>query len=320
MPTAERTALVVTTPTAASSVTNGGSLRVDEVVAALSAAGYGVRRTQVRDLDRVPGQFDLGVAVSYTTAPAVRTLQLRAGRVWLDAVDSWLLVNGSGMRSGRPSYLVRAVRDGARLARAAAPDLVTYISAADLERDGRTVRGARRLVLPARAAPAPGRASSGRRVVLTGDWDYPPNRHGLMWFTRRVLPLLQRSSADEIPVVVYGPGGALRGVPALRQLGYAADPSELYLDGDVHAAPVHFGAGVKRKVLQPLVAGLPVVTTAAGAHGLRAHPLLDVCGSAHDFASALAARLAQAPVRRAAALSALVDRDDSLAVMRWLRT
>lgn len=324
MPAPERRALLVTTRAAAPARTNGASLRADEVVSLLESSGYHVVRTEPALLPQVTGNFDVGVAVSYVCAPSLRALRARAPRIWLDAVDSWLLVNGSGLRSGRPAYLLRALRDGARLAVMPPPDLVTYISGADLRVDRDTVRAGVRLVLPS-STPTPaigGYTGTSRRVVLAGDWGYTPNRDGLRWFRREVLPALEsRMPGPQWSVAVYGGGAPPCASERLHCLGYADNPAVLYGDGDVHAAPIRFGAGVKRKVVQPLLAGLPVVTTAAGAHGLRPCSLLDVCATAEGFASALAHRLSEAPgARRPVGAASLVDQDDSAAVAEWLRS
>lgn len=315
----ERTALVLTTPAAASRQSNGATLRRDEVVALLERAGHRPVITTPDELHRaVPAH--LAVAVSYACAASVRRLRALAGRVWLDAVDSWLLVNGSGLRSGRPSYLARGLRDGGRLVLMPRPDLVTYISRADLEQDRNTVRAGRRLVLPGSqvATPPVGPDDGGGRVVLAGEWDYAPNRDGLRWFAARVLPELERRRPGSTAAVhVFGAGDA-SAAAGCRVRGYADDPADLYRVGDVHAAPVRFGGGVKRKVLQPLLAGLPVVTTPAGAHGLRAHPRLDVRADAVGFAAALAARLQEPPGVQPVPPAELLDHDDTAEVLAWL--
>jgi hypothetical protein len=313
---------VVTTPSAAGAAANGATLRAEEVTALLRSTGHDVVRAVPSELARVRGDFDLGVAVSYACAGSVARLRSRTPRVWLDAVDSWLLVNGSGVRGGHASYLLRAARDAARLMAMPRPELVTYISAADLDGDRGTIRGARHLVLPGRTpAPPPVSGTGARRVVLAGDWRYPPNRDGLAWFRGKVLPGLEQAlpSADW-SVTVYGTGLPPGRAGRLEQVGYVDDGSELYREGDVHVAPVRFGGGVKRKVLQPLLAGLPVVTTRPGAHGLRSHPLLDVCEDAGDFARAVADRLRAVPARQPVAAADLLDRDDSAAVTAWLRS
>lgn len=318
---ADRRALIVTTAAGAAAQVSGATIRATEVIAAVSASGYAVERVQLAEVDRWSAHVDLLVAVSYACADTVRVLRGRAERVWLDAVDSWLLVNGSAMRHGRPSYLLRTVRDATRLARMPQVGLVTYISAADRQSDRRTVRADQRLVLPPQvpAQLKALRAAGDRRVVLTGDWRYPPNRDGLRWFLRKVLPRVHEQAAFDWEVAVYGPGWAESPPPRVVVHGYVDAETGLYRRGDVHVAPVRFGGGVKRKVVQPLVAGLPVVTTPAGAHGLRAHSLLDVHRDAAGFSSAIARRLTEHPVVAPACLSDLLDADDSASVGAWLR-
>ncbi|MCW2606206.1 MAG: glycosyl transferase [Frankiales bacterium] len=305
---AEHRALVVTIPSAAGTETNGGSLRVADVVAVLEESGHAVDVVQ-----RLPtsGRWCTGVAVSYASAGHVRGLQALTDRTWLDAMDSWLLVDGSGLRRGHLSYGARAVRDGARLLRMPDVDLATWISAADRRADGATVRAGRRAVLPGRTDAPPVQDSEGCRAVVVGDWGYPPNRDGLRWLLEHVLPLTTAR------VSVYGPGA-----PASARLdvrGYVADLTELYRRGDVHLGPVRFGGGVKRKVLQPLLAGLPVVSTSAGAHGLRPHPLLDVADQPAAFAAALDRRLAAPAVLAPPAPGTLLDADERVEVLRWLQ-
>jgi hypothetical protein len=312
-------ALVVASDTASGGRTSGSTLRVEDVVTVLQDTGFSTIRSTAGALPTSGRQWCVGVAVSFVHAGAVAALRDCSHSVWLDAVDSWILLNRSGVRAGRLSYGIRGIRDAARLALMPAADLVTWISEADLVTDGRTVRGSARLVLPPQIATSSPRRShgAGGRAVLVGDWTYPPNRDGLRWFSEQVAPRLDAT------VDVFGSGlPSWRLSANLMTHGYVDDPRVLYREGDVHLAPVPYGAGVKRKVLQPLVAGLPVVTTPAGAHGLRPHPLLAVESDPAGFASSVAAALvgppAKAPVRHGS-VAAFVDRDDTDAVRDWLR-
>jgi hypothetical protein len=318
----KRRALVVTTPAAATSRTSGATLRVDEVVRLLESTGHMVARTTPQRLQDLTADADIAVAVSYACAGALPKLRARAPRLWLDAVDSWLLVNGSGLLRGHPSYAVRAARDAWRLARVGELDLVTYISGADLRHDRGTIAASRRLVLPGRSAAVfAGPRAAQRRLVLAGDWSYPPNRSGLRWFLRRVLPDLERLAPDDSwHVVIYGDDPPGHASYRVRHAGYVASEGPLYRAGDVHAAPVHFGGGVKRKVLSPLLAGLPVVTTPAGAHGLRSHPLLDVHRGGPVFAAAVARRLRDDRPVSPVGAHEVIDQDDAAEVTAWLRS
>lgn len=311
-PGAVHRALVVTAA-AGLGTANGATLRAHDVRRVLTSAGYDVTVVGPGDVPTAGDPYCLGVAVSFVQSSAVRRLGALSYRVWLDAVDSWRLLDGSGLRAGSLSYGARAVRDGCRLLVMPPPDLVTWISAADRAADGRSVRGSTRLVLPGSGPGDRPVAPGPRRAVLAGDWTYGPNRAGLRWFVRHVLPRM------DVPVEVFG-RAVPEGLP--RQLvrhGYVADGQALHRTGDVHLAPVRYGAGVKRKVLQPLLLGLPVVTTPVGAHGLRAHPLLDVASTPDAFAQAVLRRL-DAPVADAVStrLADVVDLDETPQVLDWL--
>lgn len=311
-------ALVVVTPAASKTRASGASLRVDDVRGVLEDTAYSVTVVTRGRLSGVRRTFCLGVAVSYANAGVVRPLRTLSGRVWLDAVDSWLLLNASAVRAGRPTYLLRGLRDALRLATMPTPHMVTWISAADRSSDRGTARGQLRCVfpgsLPATTGAAPV-ATNTRRVVLVGNWQYPPNRDGLLWFSKSVVPQL------ETKVDVFGAGLERVALPpSLVRHGYVSDTAALYQQGDVHVAPIRYGAGVKRKVLQPLLSGLPVVTTPAGAHGLLPHHLLDVCHTPMDMITAIMARLAS-PVAPLCPPSpaAVLDRDDTTRLKDWLR-
>jgi hypothetical protein len=309
-------ALVLTTSAAGRAVTNGASLRVEDVCALLVASGFVPEVIQRRHLRGAP-RGCLGVAVSYTSAPGLRVLRALTGPLWLDAVDSWLQVDLSGARAGHPSYLARLLRDGLQLSTAPTVDLVTYISDADRRADRSSIRGRRRLVLPGTSRPIEPLPQAGTRAVLAGDWSYPPNRDGLSWFVRDVLPVLERlQRAPSWRIDVYGPNAPA--LPArLHVHGYSRE-EELYRLGDVHLGPIHHGGGVKRKVLQALLAGLPAITTTAGAHGLRPHPLLHVAPSATRFAEMTAAVMTERRAATRPQVAELIDADDRGAIAAWL--
>lgn len=311
--------MVVTTAAAATGRSTGASLRIDDVHDVLAGCGVSVTRIPLGQLAGLQHTSCLGVAVSYACAGSLRQLRLTTASVWLDAVDSWLLVNGSGLRAGHPSYAVRFVRDAARLLVMPSPDLVTYISAADRRADRGTIRGRSGLVLPGTAPVShAGPRAPGHRAVLAGDWGYAPNRDGLAWFCTEVLPLLEPLLHDlDWRVELFG-SGAPPLPPRIVNRGYVEDPAELLRVGDVHLAPIRHGAGVKRKVLQPLLAGLAVVTTTSGAHGLRRPPALDVANDPFSFAGAVARRL-RGPAGTAPPSPAHVhDRDETDAVREWV--
>jgi glycosyltransferase involved in cell wall biosynthesis len=67
-----------------------------------------------------------------------------------------------------------------------------------------------------------------------------------------------------------------------------AQMAQYYRDARVAAVPLRFGAGVKRKVVEALSEGLPLVTTPTGVQGLPGlDQIIPVHGSAADLAREL---------------------------------
>jgi glycosyltransferase involved in cell wall biosynthesis len=99
-----------------------------------------------------------------------------------------------------------------------------------------------------------------------------PNEDALLYLAADVLPRIHAQD----PFVVLHVVGAdpTPAVSALQSdrihvVGYAADPAVWMDRVRVHIAPMRFGSGVKLKLIDTMAAGLPFVTTAIGAEGLR---------------------------------------------------
>lgn len=123
-----------------------------------------------------------------------------------------------------------------------------------------------------------------RGILFLGNFTHPPNRDAAACLCEEIVPRLDPSLLVEHPISVVGTGaeeympelgGSLSGV---RTVGWV--PSVLpYLNAArVSVVPLRYGAGTKRKVIQALMAGTPVVTTTVGAEGLelsdRRHALI----------------------------------------------
>lgn len=111
-----------------------------------------------------------------------------------------------------------------------------------------------------------------------GSLTWHPNVRGLSWFCASVWPQL-RARLPEVRLAIAGSGLAVdaRGrpqapkdwqQPGIELLGYVADLESLYARCTCMIAPILGGSGVRIKLLEALRAGLPVVTTTAGAAGL----------------------------------------------------
>lgn len=98
------------------------------------------------------------------------------------------------------------------------------------------------------------------------------NEQGLFWFMQEVLPKIRRQY-PAVRVQVAGTGvrphvQVAADTAGIKLLGFVPDLTPLYAAASVVVVPLHLGAGVKFKVVEALLAGVPVVTTPVGAEGI----------------------------------------------------
>jgi glycosyltransferase involved in cell wall biosynthesis len=116
------------------------------------------------------------------------------------------------------------------------------------------------------------------RLCYVGSLTWHPNVLGLDWFCAQVLPELRRL-LPAVTVRIAGSGLAKDAsgqtvapeswrVPNVEVVGFVPDLETLYADCGAMIAPIVGGSGVRIKLLEALRAGMPVVTTSAGAAGL----------------------------------------------------
>lgn len=128
-------------------------------------------------------------------------------------------------------------------------------------------------------------------LLFVGGGRHPPNADAVAWLLREILPLI-RARLPAVQLHVVGTGiadaaGIVRGAhPGVTFHDHVPDLAPLLANCRVSIAPLRFGAGVKGKVTQALVHGLPVVTTPNGAEGLHLEP--GIHAMVVDTASALA--------------------------------
>jgi O-antigen biosynthesis protein len=110
-------------------------------------------------------------------------------------------------------------------------------------------------------------------ILFVADFGHPPNEHAVCWFAEYVLPLiLARVPQAILAVVGSNPTSRVRAL-ADKHVHVRANVSDAaladwYDTARVAVVPLHFGAGVKLKVVEALREGLPLVTTPFGAQGL----------------------------------------------------
>jgi len=129
-------------------------------------------------------------------------------------------------------------------------------------------------------------------LLFVGGFNHPPNVGAVAWFIRDILPLITQQ-LPEIEFIVAGanPPAELvalaHSLPNIRITGRVSDEelAALYERARVAVAPLRFGAGVKGKVVEALLKGLPIVTTKIGIQGLPSYSqAIKVADTAEDFA------------------------------------
>ncbi len=110
-------------------------------------------------------------------------------------------------------------------------------------------------------------------ILHLGTMFWPPNVTGVLWFAREVLPLV-RAEVPEARFVIVGKNPpaevqALAADPRIEVTGYVADATPHLAAADAFVAPLHAGGGMRVKILDAWLWGLPVVSTAIGAEGIE---------------------------------------------------
>ena len=123
--------------------------------------------------------------------------------------------------------------------------------------------------VPGHAVPGPEQRSG---LLFVGGFWHTPNGDAAIWFVEQVWPIVRREAPDQrLSIVGSNPTDevlALNASPGVDVLGYVPDLAPLFDRHRLSIAPLRFGAGMKGKVGQSLIHGLPVVATTIGAEGM----------------------------------------------------
>jgi glycosyltransferase involved in cell wall biosynthesis len=153
------------------------------------------------------------------------------------------------------------------------------------------------------------RENRGDVLLFVGTLGYIPNRDGVIWFAKEIMPLVRSlhpsatarlvgSSAPSAMEALHGKG--------IEFVGLVADVRSELAAADVFVAPLRAGSGTRLKLLEAFAAGIPVVATSIAAEGLEVvdglH--LSIADDEMSFADAISALLNHPERRTAIALAA----------------
>jgi glycosyltransferase involved in cell wall biosynthesis len=138
-------------------------------------------------------------------------------------------------------------------------------------------------------------------VGLIGQAAWPPMRAALDRLLTRVWPLVARRRPDA-RLVLAGRGLDFLGGrdlgPGVELVGEVPSGAAFFRDIGLLLYPLSSGSGMKVKTLEAIASGVPVVTTAAGAEGVRAGEGLVVSEGDDELAEAAARLLGDGQERR----------------------
>ena len=107
-------------------------------------------------------------------------------------------------------------------------------------------------------------------VLFVGSLDYFPNRNGLRWFLAKVWPRVTAQMASA-HLYVVGENTSPEAFPPSDRVTFTGgvDSLDPYLEcAAVSVCPLLQGGGTRLKIIEALVAGIPIVATSKGAEGL----------------------------------------------------
>jgi glycosyltransferase involved in cell wall biosynthesis len=129
-------------------------------------------------------------------------------------------------------------------------------------------------VVDVTAIVAPKRDDSneaGHELLMVGDFSYRPNRSGLDWLIRQILPLVLRELPDaRLTLAGRGLEDWSAPLPQIRVAGFVPSLDPLYAEADCVVVPLTEGAGTPLKFIEAMAYAMPIVATPLAARGLEA--------------------------------------------------
>ena len=114
-----------------------------------------------------------------------------------------------------------------------------------------------------------------RGMLFVGSFQHPPNADAVRYACQEILPLVPEELRREHPLYVVGDSldetvrASAEGTDHVRLVGWVPTLSPYYERVRTVLVPLRYGAGTKRKVIQALMAKVPMVATSIGAEGLH---------------------------------------------------
>jgi len=128
-------------------------------------------------------------------------------------------------------------------------------------------------------------------LVFLGGMGWYPNRLGLIWFIKEVLPLIQ-SKIEDVQLRVIGNPEPNIEIPDeyinnIEILGFVDDFRPIVSESSIMIVPLNLGSGTRLKILEGMSLKKCIVSTSKGAEGIDAKDKVDIiiADSAEEFSA-----------------------------------
>jgi len=108
-------------------------------------------------------------------------------------------------------------------------------------------------------------------IVFVGSMDWPPNVDGVIWFYKKIFPLIKGKNPQvKFYVVGKNPPLEIKNIVDKNVVvtGYVDDVREYIAKAEVFIVPLMVGGGMRIKILNALAMGKAVVSTSVGCEGI----------------------------------------------------
>jgi GT2 family glycosyltransferase/MoaA/NifB/PqqE/SkfB family radical SAM enzyme/glycosyltransferase involved in cell wall biosynthesis len=136
--------------------------------------------------------------------------------------------------------------------------------------------------------------NTSRRLIFIGHYPHYPNEDSIVYFTKKIFPLVRRKINNDVELMVVGSEPTQRVIqlsryPNVRLIGTVEDVRPYLRDASVFVNSCRISAGIKGKVLEAMAIGRPVVSTRVGSSGIEArnNQQILLADSPQEFADAV---------------------------------
>ncbi|MDE7312287.1 MAG: glycosyltransferase [Eubacterium sp.] len=118
------------------------------------------------------------------------------------------------------------------------------------------------------------RAHERAGILFVGGFGHPPNTDAVYWLGKEIMPLVWKQQPDLVlHVAGANPPKEIQAFDSdtMKIHGFLTDQEleEMYRTVRLAVVPLRYGAGVKGKIIEGMVRGIPIITTKIGAEGIE---------------------------------------------------